>query len=292
MNRILLTFLIIVICLFIIVYNTTCFKNRLEEFAIENFQNDTTLKKFKSGFDFHKNSQSFYNYPELEDVDKRHPLLTYGCVKHSVKDNTIVNFLRSNFHTSVLEFYSISINDINEHILNDINKTNAYIKNLQNIKTNVVEGSVYAIIYQAPYLEFHDKIYKIREDTMINMIPSLNIKSSGNEVGKRQLFTKVILVYSKYKTDEEGNILPNKKGETQFKEFIGNHISRDKLCFVQCNNTNMYDCGCLNRTTNDNNPMYYESKCVTLKNEQIDYGMVYMINKYNMVFEKVMNCSL
>jgi len=288
MNRILITFLILVICLSIILYNTLCFKQNVEEFTFEKFENETTLSKYKSGFNFHEKDDIFYNFPKLQDVDEKKPLLTYGCINHNIDDLSIENYLKNNFLTSTIEYYSLSFNDVIENIMKDVEKNLKTIKNKNRMKT--IQSPIYVLIYQAPFFEFHDKIYEVRADTVKNMMPSLKMTNEKNFVGKKPLFTKIHLIYTKYKQSDDGDIFLDSKGHDLFKAFMSKNISRDPICFMNCNKTGFYSCGCMNRDPKkvaNKTIDFYESKCANSNKEKKDFGVVYMINQYNILFDKM-----
>jgi len=261
-------------------------KQRIEEFYIENFQNgeETTLSKFKSGYDFHKDSQSYQNFTTLKDVKNQYPLLTYGCIKHQPEDENILSYLSDNFFVSTNEFFSLSFNDISENILQDLKKNKMYFQQKTEITT-----PVYVLIYQSPYLNVHNNQYHMREDTLIDTVNSFEMNTDGVTIGKKEIFTKMHIIYTGYVYyEDEDKILKKKDGDKIFNDFMKNKISRDKLCYINCNNTSYYNCGCMNQTITNRKGSSYESTCVNMKNEKRNYGMIYMLNKYNLLFESLL----
>jgi hypothetical protein len=136
--------------LLIILYNTYTYKNEIE--AYHNFDNNdneiketfinygiknynkpyeqkvnemynTTLENYKVGVNFHNNDKKYYyNYIDYRDVKNDSPFFTYGCIKNLTSKN-ILEDLRSLFYVSYYDFYSVSINDIIEKVMNDLQLT-------------------------------------------------------------------------------------------------------------------------------------------------------------------------
>lgn len=284
---------LIVLLLLIILYNTYLYKTKIRQNIQENFSNryetevenisNTTLNAFKNGSNFASTENNFYNQYQLFDVKHTLPFFTLGCIKHSPQDDTILNFIENNFMVSTIEFYSVSINDIYERIANDleIQKTNM-VDNAQSI-----DSPVYVIVYQAPYLEVLGKEYKVKSNIMANMKPLIELDLNNISIGERNSFTRIHIVYTKYKmnTDHTKAIF-TEGGDDLFINFIKNKITRDKLCFMDCNKSTGYTCGCMVRDTPSNNEdaQFYKSSCLSDDNLPTNYGMIYMLNKYNKIF--------
>ena len=73
-----------------------------------------------------------------------------------------------------------------------------------------------------------------------------------------------------------------------FKSYFGDaNLSRNNLCFIECNGNNLASCGCLNRLnpSSSYDSDFYSSSCYNEKNERTNYGMIYSINKNNSLFK-------
>lgn len=284
---------LLVFLLLIIIYNTYLYKIKIRQNIKENFSNryetevdnisNTTLDAFKNGSDFASTENNFYNQYEMFDVKHVLPFFTLGCIKHSPEDDTILNFIQNNFMVSTIEFYSVSINDIYERIAN----------NIEIQKTNMVDNSqfidspVYVIIYQAPYLEVLGKEFKVKSNIMVNMKPLIELDQNSISIGERNSFTRVHIIYTKYKMNADNTkAIFTEGGDDLFINFIKNKITRDKLCFMDCNRSSGYTCGCMVRNTSSNNQdtQFYKSSCLSDDNSPTNYGMIYMVNKYNKIF--------
>ena len=292
--------------LIIILYNTYIYKNELEayhnfgtddnkiketfvNYGIDNYKKpygqkvnemyNTTLENYKAGVDFHNNDKNnYYNYNDYRDVKNDSPFLTYGCIKNN-KSNNILEDLRSLFYVSYYEFYSVSINDIIEKVMGDLE----IIK--RKINGQELKDPIYILVYQAPNLSFNDESYMARHDSVNNLKASYKQNKEGVKIGSQKLYTKLYIMYPYYYHDPNNseriiNYSANGKiddGLNKFKEYFNNKITRDKLCFIECNGVNDYACGCLN--TNN-------TKCIDIENNYYNYGMVYTINKFNPLYSK------
>lgn len=285
--------LFLLIFIFIIMYNTYYYKLQVQEYFKESFDNYqdivndykyTSLTNFKNGQDFHLENRNYHNYYNLSDVKNNLPFFTFGCIKHQADNENILNTLRSMFVVSEINFYTINMNDIYNKISEDL-----MIKKQLLQSSGLIQSPIYIIIYQSPYLQVDSEQYVIKKDIMDNMQPSIEVNNT-TYVGHKQLFTKMYIVYSKYNINDENIIeqvndnvfinLFNDQG--QFK----NLITRDKLCFMKCNNTSEYTCGCLNKNDIDEGNLEdYTSSCFDMNNQTIDYGMIYVLNKYNKLFQ-------
>lgn len=283
---------LIVFLLLIILYNTYLYKTKIGQNMQENFGNydaeleninNTTLNAFKNGLDFASIENNFYNRYEMFDVKHVLPLFTLGCIKHSPSDDTIINFIEENFMVSTIEFYSVSMNDIYERIANDVEiQKTKMVDNLQ-----FIDSPVYVIIYQAPYLEVFGKEFKVKSDIITNMKPSIELDQYNVLIGEKNSFTKIHIVYTKYKMNTDNTkAIFTQGGDELFINYIKNKITRDKLCFMDCNKSSGYACGCMVRSTplNNDDTQFYKSSCLNDKSLPTNYGMVYMLNKYNKVF--------
>ena len=277
-------------------YNTYYYKLQVQEYFKENFDNYqdivndykyTSLSNFKKGQDFHLENRSYYNYYNLSDVKNELPFFTFGCIKHNAGDKSIIETLRNKFFVSELNFYTININDIYNQISEDLLINKQLLQN-----GGYIHSPIYVILYQSPYLQVDGNNYHVKKDIMDNMEPSIEVNSNTN-IGNKELFTKMYIVYSKYKRNQD-NVIQN-VDENEFIELFKNGafkniITRDKLCFMQCNKTSEYTCGCLNKKDMDeNNEEDYTSSCLNMNNQSIDYGMIYVLNKYNKMFQDDIN---
>lgn len=298
--------LVLIIVIVILIYNTYTFKNRVKE-SFENNQydldlnniNNTTLNAFINGKDFISDPNIIYNNYQYVDIQQKRPLLTFGCINTDPENNEFNNYLQENFLTSSIEFYSLSINDIYERIVDDIRKVKQlYIKNNQ-----FIESPIYIIIYQAPYLNVYNREFQIKGDIFSNMKMSMTMTNDDILIGKKEIFTKIQIIYSKYKLEKveediitngtiEYNVLNIPDGNVLFKNYIEDKITRNKLCFIDCNSTGSdYKCGCLSKEKQLQSIDYksYNSKCLNENNKSSNYGMVYMLNKYNKIFEEYLH---
>jgi hypothetical protein len=245
---------------------------------------NTTLENYKSGVNFHNSSRKYYyNYIELSDVKNNNPFFTYGCIKDSIK-NDILSELQKKFYVSYYDFYSISVNDIMQKVANDIENTVIKMNGTQ------LKDPIYFLIFQAPYLQFNNENYIARHDSINNLKPSYDQDIENINIGEKPLFTKLIIMYPYYYNDpnDPNKILPyaDETGYQAFKDYFNNNkMSRDKLCFIECNGVNGYACGCMNLDKTRDNTMY-SSKCINLNNEYFNYGMIYAVNKFNPLFTK------
>ena len=272
---------IVLFCVSVVFYNTVYLKYNTEE----HFTNyNTTLRQYENGKDFHTNQElkHFFNYNRYDDVKKLWPLNAYGCIKTNLSDE-IENNIKHLFYISVSEFYSISINDIFQKIVEDLDNTKL------KIQTEKIENPVYVIIYQAPFLRFNNEEIVARNDSINNFKPSFNQMINDVTIGQKKLYTKIIVMYPKYKSHIENTSQISKynddTGFNEFKKYFNSsRISRDKLCFVECNGVNDYTCGCINRDTSDETDNFYQSKCTDMQNNSFNYGMIYQLNNMNKLF--------
>lgn len=247
--------------LIIILYNTYIYKNELE--AYHNF--GTYDNKLKETF-VNNDKSNYYNYNDYRDVKNDSPFLTYGCIKNN-KSNNILDDLRSLFYVSYYEFYSVSINDIIEKVMGDLDIIKRKINGQELI------DPIYILVYQAPNLSFNDELYMARHDSVNNLKASYKQNKEDVKIGSQKLYTKLYIMYPYYYHDPNNSeIIKNysngniEGGLNKFKEYFNNKITRDKLCFIENNSVNDYARGCLN--TNNN------------------YGMIYTINKFNPLYSK------
>lgn len=289
---------IVVICLGITLYNTHVFKYNLEEYA--NFENNTegfedynykdavkevyntTLERYKLGADFSKNNGNadhYYNYFDLYDVNAGYPLFTYGCIKNALSDN-VFEELSSLFYVSYKEFYSVSVNDIYQKIAVDLNDT------IIRTSAQFIDGPIYVLIYQAPYLQFGGEQIIARHDTINNLKGGYMQNRTDVIVGQKQLYTKIFVMYPAYYVQNNKVIKYSDKkiGLSKFSTYFKNKLVRNKLCFMECNAVNNYACGCLNKDPDDKS--LYTSSCVELDNKKYNYGVIYALNRFNKLFSK------
>lgn len=302
-NILFIIFLIFFIVFIIYYYNTKKLYYNIEKFEnineLSNKIHDDTLTLYKNGYNFNENNEiNYLQYPQLYDVHNREPLLTYACIKNKLinqHDNEtvkkMIDKLRENIYISENTFYSISHNDIINNIIKDFDDVL--------LKSNeiILSGPIYVLIYQAPYLRFNKNEIKAKYNVINNLKPSYEQDNNLVKIGSKELYTKIYIMYPKYYksyNDIKINKYKNDDGLKIFQNYINNNnlISRDKLCFMECNKNNKISCGCLNRSKsqNDNTNMFYESSCLEPDNNNnfVNYGMLYSINPYyNLFFKKI-----
>lgn len=290
--------LIIIVGIISILYNTYNFNKKIEEFqnqnkksSVEKFTNfsyndhinvmyNTTLENYKKGLDInddYKYKKNYQNYIQYYDVKKDFPFITYGCIQSKPNENIYDN-LKEKFHTNIHEFYSLSIDDIYQKIVYDLTIT------LQKTGKDVLDEPVYIIIYQAPNLYFNNEQVVARHDLSNNLKTSYEQNIDDVKIGFEKLFTKLIIIYPNY--NNELKLYENEEGLNEFHKYFKDKLSRNKLCFLECNKINTYACGCLNRDESDNSSDFYKSTCIEYTGEKFNYGMVYIINKFNSLFSK------
>lgn len=244
---------------------------------------NTSLENYKSGVDFHNTSKKYYQqYIELSDVKSNNPFFAYGCIKNILQNDLLIT-LQKMFYVSYHEFYSISMNDITQKVAEDIDKT------MDKMNGQELKDPIYFLIFQAPHFQFNNETYIARHDSANNLKPSYEQNVENVSIGEKPLLTKIFVMYPYYYHDpmETTKILPytNDEGYKAFKQYFNDSkMTRDKLCFIECNGVNGYACGCLNSEKGQNNA--YTSKCINLDNEFFDYGMVYAVNKFNPLFQQ------
>ena len=250
-------------------------------------QYNNTLNDYKSGFNFDK-ILDYKIMSDKYDVNNSEPLLTYMCLKTKLTSienmydmQKMISELSKKFYVSVIDTYILNTNDIINKISEDfddlIRKSGEY----------KIECPIYALIYQSPYLRYNGSEIHARYDVVNNLLSSyehvndINVKIPY--IGTRPLYAKIIMLYPlyiDYYMDGKIKKLPDNSGHTYFQSYFNNSkMSRDKLCFLECNKTNKLACGCLNRDTEvANDDKYYKSTCLDEKNNKTDYGMMYSIN--------------
>lgn len=256
-------------------------KKNLEKYTELN----TSLEHYKKGENFHNNEESkhFFNYYNYSDIKDDHPLNTYACIKTSTIVN-IAEVLQNKIHVSSKEFYIVSINQILEEIVIDINTM------IETFSTDAcIYGPVYVIIYQAPYLRLNGREIVARPDSINSLSSGYNNYDQDTAVGIRKSFVKLHIVYPNYYVDSNGiQKYTDDTGFKYFKRYMKNdaNISRDKNCFLNCKSTSLYSCGCLNHNdTNDLNG--YKSTCsINIDGTGLyDFGMIYQLNSMNVMFK-------
>ena len=253
-------------------------KKNLEEYTELN----TSLENYKKGVNFHENENSkhFFNYYDYSDIKEDYPLHTYACLKTTpIVD--ISTILKTKIHVSTKELYTLSINQILEEIILDVNR----MINKFPID-NVIYGPVYVIIYQAPYLRLNGHEIIARPDSIFSLSASYNDNNLNKDTELKKVFVKLHIVYPNYfMNSQEIQKYPDDTGFKYFKTFIKKdaNISRDKNCFLNCTSTSVYSCGCLNQKE-DKDSNGYKSTC----NDGTgiyDFGMLYQLNSMNVMFK-------
>lgn len=254
--------------------------------------NNTTLQDYKNGFSFHKEIPlvDYSKFNSKFDVSNNNPLLTYACIKSklsNINENSIekmVNELKNKFYVNLLEFDTLSTNDIINNINKDLDNT---IKISGGSK---LKGPIFVLIYQSPYLRFNNEEIYAKYDVTNNLKSSYIQNKDNIEIGTKNLFTKVITIYPYYTYIDNTNskIIMNDddSGIKAFKEYFNDSlISRDKLCFMECNKNNTIACGCLNNTPSGDKVGSYKSTCIEKDPNNnytttfyANYGMMYYLN--------------
>ena len=258
-----------------------------------NLKFETTYKKYMEGYNYHEPYINDYRgiYNHLYDVNKEDPFFTYMCVKHDISTannileiQNMVDELYSDFYVKTYDMYINNTTDIINKVSESINKV------LISSTDYKLIGPVYIILYQSPYLRFNNDEITAKYD-MNNMKPSYNQQNLNVTIGEQPLFVKMVILYPHYIDFNKNNVISKKNnndGLTKFKTYFNDSLlSRNKLCFIECNNNNSLGCGCLNRNNpldaNDNN--FYQSTCLNDKQKKTNYGMMYKINHKYMAFK-------
>lgn len=267
-------------------YHKSSFSSSMETFTNYSYDDhleimyNNSLENYKKGQDFN-NYNVKINYNDnirMYDVKKDFPLITYGCIQSKLSDNLFED-LKKYFYISSYEFYSLSIDDIYEKIISDLNST------IVKLKQDKLDEPVFIVIYQAPYLYFNNEQVIARHDISNNLKSSYEQDINNVKIGMKKLFTKLFIIYPKYNIELKK--YTNNEGIKKFHEYLKPKLSRNKLCFLECNKINPYSCGCLNRDKSDNSDNFYKSACIEYTNEKFDYGMIYSLNKFNTMFKNL-----
>lgn len=265
---------ILIVSLCVIYYNSYRLKINIEGFLDYDYNTkvgeiyNTTLENYKQGYDYNAitTDSTYYNYIHLTDVKDNYPMFTYGCVKQNASDITNLNLYMSSY-----EFYTLSINDIYQKIVEDLHQT------LSKTQEQTLNGPIYVIIYQTPSLSYNNEAYIARYDVINNLKASYDQQQNDVLIGSKQLYTRLLIMYPMYMADNSRVVKNTANGVQEFKTYFDAKLSKHKLCFIECNGDNTYACGCLNT---DN------SKCIELDNRYYNYGMIYVLNKFNRLFTK------
>ena len=248
---------------------------------------NNTLNDYKHGASFQK-VIDYKVYFDKYDVQNNEALLTYMCVKTKLTNTDdmfdlqiMISKLSSVFYVSVIDTYITNTTDIFNKISDNIDDI---IRKSGEIK---IECPIYALIYQSPYLRYDGNEIKARYDVVNNLQSSyerkIDSRNNQPEFGMKPLYAKIIMMYPLYYDyNNSGKIVKygDDSGLKFFQEYFNDSImSRDKLCFLQCNQTNKIACGCLNRTLNSNaDANSYKSTCIDEQNIPTNYGMMYSVN--------------
>lgn len=270
-------------------------------------------KSGNSELQYHTN---FYNntiandYNNYTDIRNGDPLLAFSCMK--VSPNYIKNLLLRNnrFGYKYSKLYNMDENSLNIHIENELKEIINIIKNTNNENNQdiKIKGPIYAMISQSPYLRYNGDIINARFDTTNNKYSYYNEIIENNKIvssfdKNKSLYTEILLIFPSYYTIRvSNNELSYKLGsKNNINVFINsikhNFESNNDLCFLKCNNSFNITCGCLNTTSENNKNVEnsssgpegdkgYNAKCLSEKNVQTDYSMLYFLNPYNPIFNK------
>ena len=206
-------FIILILSLGTILYNTHIFKQDIEGF--QGFQGFNQIEMFQNIE--HKSTHPVI-YPQTDTYkeDDSMPLKKYHYIKESAVHN-LEHDLPELFFTTYLQFYSMSINDIHQKIADDLNKV--ALKS----KGEFVEGPVYVIVCKDNKDCYSDDLI---------------------DVGTKEKLTSIYILYPRYYSDDNGKIIayPNKKGMSEFKSYFDNIVTTDMLgnnaIVYQLNNKN------------------------------------------------------
>ena len=273
-----------------ILSGNTQITNEMTQDLIQNtakLLDNNTLTDYRQGASFQKVIDYKMMFDKY-DVQNNEALLTYMCVKTQLTSSDdmvdlqiMISKLSSVFYVSVIDTYIINSTDMFNKISDDIDDV---IRKSGEIK---IECPIYALIYQSPYLRYNGNEIKARYDVINNLQSSydhiIDDSSGIPQFGMKSLYTKIIMMYPLYfNYNGSGKIVkyPDNSGLNFFQEYFNDAImSRDKLCFLQCNQTNKLACGCLNRSSDTNSDTnYYKSTCLDEKNIPSNYGMMYSVN--------------
>jgi hypothetical protein len=268
-------------------------------------------KSGNSSLQYHTN---FYNntiandYSGFTDVRKGDALLAFNCLKISPDSlNTMINS-NGKYGYKYSKIYNTNDNTLTTHIESELKEI---IENIKKTDPSAIKlkGPVYAFISQSPYLRYKGNIINARFDTTNNKYSYYNEIVEDNKIvssfdKNKALYTEIILVFPLYKTITNSDkslsyIFVSNNNINDFINEIKNNVeSNYDLCFLKCNNSFNLTCGCLNSTPEMNKDVTgsssgpegangYTAKCSTEKNEPMDYSMMYFLNPYNPVFNKL-----
>jgi len=266
------------------------FTNAMAYDLIENtakLLNNNTLTDYKNGVNFQKTINYKMMFDKY-DVQNNEPLLTYMCVKTQMVNTddiidlqVMISKLNTMFYVSVIDTYIINTTDIINKISDDIDDV---IRKSGELK---LECPIYALLYQSPYLRYNGNEIKARYDVVNNLQSSyehvIDDPSGIPDFGMKPLYIKIIMMYPLYFNYNDGGKIIKHTGNDGlnfFQEYFNDSImSRDKLCFLHCNQTNKLACGCLNRGLDKtSDEKYYKGTCIDEKNIPTNYGMMYSVN--------------
>lgn len=189
-------FSILILSLITILYNTYAFKKDIEGVRqIEMFQN----------MDFKPTHPVVYPQPDAYKEDDSQPLKKYRYIKRSAIQN-LENDLPELFYTTYTQFYSMSVNDIHQKIADDLNKM------AMKTSEEFIQGPVYAIV--------NTDVTDIGKDIYSDDIV---------DVGTKEELTTIFIIYPRYHSDDNGKIIANKQGMSQFKSYFDTIITTDLL---------------------------------------------------------------
>jgi hypothetical protein len=172
-------YVILIICFvviasgIIIVYNTHMLIRDVDEFTNCNTGICSTHKANVAKCTKPHGDASYLNkFHNFNDIKEKHPLKLYGCTKTPFSDK-LLEKLEQICYVSYQDFYSVSIYNVYEKIVDDVNKTKIRLSD------EIIADPIYAIVYQ------YDNC--LDEDD-------------------QNKFTKIIMVYPMYKLGNVGNV--------------------------------------------------------------------------------------
>jgi hypothetical protein len=197
-------YIILVICLvvlisgIIIVYNTHMLVKDVDEFSnctsgmchIRHTQGEKCTKP--SGESSHLNK--FHNF---NDIKEKHPLKLYGCIKAPFSEDLLTK-LEDVCYVSYQDFHSVSIYNVYEKIVDDVNKTKIRLND------ELVLDPVYAIVYQD-------------DDCLVE----------GTDEDDQYKFTKIIMVYPMYRLNDVSIDKVNKSDQQIQQDAIQKYVDKN-----------------------------------------------------------------
>lgn len=147
----------------IIGYNTSMVLYNIEEFSNMNCDDMIITKQSK------KHILPKLRFQQFKHTKDKHPLQFYGCTNAFPLPDKITDM----YYTTYQEFDSTSIYNVYDKIVDDLSKTKL------NITEELIDGSIYVIIYQ----------------------------DENNDETDQMTHTKLFIIYTKYNTNHMNKIV-------------------------------------------------------------------------------------